>query len=76
MNDKTLKEEIIMELFESINWAIFAPIVFIQLIIMAVAIIDLIKIEKANGPKWVWALVILFINLIGPIIYFIFGRRS
>ncbi|KAF0816221.1 MULTISPECIES: PLDc N-terminal domain-containing protein [unclassified Cytobacillus] len=65
-----------MELFESINWAIFAPIVFIQLIIMAVAIIDLIKIEKANGPKWVWALVILFINLIGPIIYFIFGRRS
>lgn len=65
-----------MEFLESINWAILAPIVIIQLILMAVAIIDLVKIEKANGPKWVWALIILFINLLGPIIYFIFGRRN
>ncbi|MBN8200091.1 MULTISPECIES: PLD nuclease N-terminal domain-containing protein [Bacillaceae] len=65
-----------MEFLESINWAILAPIVIIQLILMAVAIIDLVKIEKANGPKWVWALIILFINLMGPIIYFIFGRRA
>ncbi|MCU1805974.1 PLD nuclease N-terminal domain-containing protein [Cytobacillus firmus] len=65
-----------MGILESINWAIIAPIVIIQLILMAVAIIDLIKIEKANGPKWMWALVIIFINLLGPIIYFIFGRRS
>ncbi|MCS0672047.1 PLD nuclease N-terminal domain-containing protein [Cytobacillus firmus] len=65
-----------MEFLESINWAILAPIVIIQLILIAVAIIDLVKIEKANGPKWVWALIILFINLLGPIIYFIFGRRS
>ncbi|MEK3853583.1 PLD nuclease N-terminal domain-containing protein [Cytobacillus sp. FSL H8-0458] len=65
-----------MEILEGINWAILAPIVIIQLILLVVAIIDLVKIEKANGPKWVWALVIIFINLLGPIIYFIFGRRS
>ncbi|MGM0776514.1 PLD nuclease N-terminal domain-containing protein [Cytobacillus firmus] len=65
-----------MGILESINWAIIAPIVIIQLILMAVAINDLVKIEKANGPKWMWALVIIFINLLGPIIYFIFGRRS
>ncbi|MDF2035395.1 PLD nuclease N-terminal domain-containing protein [Cytobacillus oceanisediminis] len=65
-----------MEFIESINWAILAPIIIIQLILMTAAIIDLVKIEKSNGPKWVWALVILFINLFGPIIYFIFGRRS
>ncbi|WP_264738251.1 PLD nuclease N-terminal domain-containing protein [Cytobacillus firmus] len=65
-----------MEFLESINWAILAPIIIIQLILMTVAIIDLVRIEKPNGPKWVWALVILFINLLGPIIYFIFGRRS
>ncbi|MBX9972635.1 PLD nuclease N-terminal domain-containing protein [Cytobacillus firmus] len=65
-----------MEFLENINWAILAPIIIIQLILIAVAIIDLVKIEKANGPKWVWALIILFINLLGPIIYFIFGRRS
>lgn len=65
-----------MEILEGINWAILAPIVIIQLILMVVAIFDLVRIEKTNGPKWVWALVILFINLLGPIIYFIFGRRS
>ncbi|WP_268238677.1 PLDc N-terminal domain-containing protein [Lentibacillus kapialis] len=31
---------------------------------------------KTNGPKWMWALIIIFINIIGPIIYFIFGRRN
>ncbi|MBT2691038.1 PLDc_N domain-containing protein [Bacillus sp. ISL-47] len=65
-----------MEIIEGFNWAILAPFIIIQLIFMVVAIIDLVRIEKANGPKWVWALIILFINLLGPIIYFIFGRRS
>ncbi|WP_394141069.1 PLD nuclease N-terminal domain-containing protein [Cytobacillus oceanisediminis] len=65
-----------MQILEGINWAILAPIVIIQLILMVVAIFDLVRIEKTDGPKWVWALVILFINLLGPIMYFIFGRRS
>ncbi|PWW30161.1 phospholipase D-like protein [Cytobacillus oceanisediminis] len=65
-----------MEILEGINWALLAPFVIVQLILMVVAIFDLVRIEKANGPKWVWALVILFINLLGPLIYFIFGRRS
>ncbi|GEL78152.1 PLDc N-terminal domain-containing protein [Tenuibacillus multivorans] len=51
------------------------PVLILQLILLVIAIIDLIRIEKANGPKWVWALVIIFINIIGPIVYFIFGRR-
>ncbi|MFZ7944346.1 MULTISPECIES: PLD nuclease N-terminal domain-containing protein [Bacillaceae] len=55
---------------------IIAPIVIIQLILLIIAIIDLVKIEKTNGPKWLWALIILFINIIGPILYFVIGRRS
>ncbi|MFD2639244.1 PLD nuclease N-terminal domain-containing protein [Piscibacillus salipiscarius] len=51
------------------------PIVILQLILLIIAIIDLIRIHETNGPKWVWALVIVFMNIIGPIIYFIFGRR-
>ncbi|KAB2338146.1 PLDc_N domain-containing protein [Cytobacillus depressus] len=65
-----------MELIQSINWAIIAPIIVIQLILLIVAIIDLVRIEKTNGPKWMWALIILFINLIGPILYFVLGRRN
>jgi len=55
---------------------IIAPILIIQLILLIVSIIDLVKIEKTNGPKWLWALIIIFINIIGPILYFVIGRRS
>jgi hypothetical protein len=65
-----------MELFADINWALLAPILVIQVILLVVAVIDLIKIEKTNGPKWVWAIVILVINIIGPILYFVIGRRN
>lgn len=50
------------------------PLIILQLIVLVIAIIDLVR-HETNGPKWVWALVIIFINIIGPIIYFIFGRR-
>ncbi|MFK9092959.1 PLD nuclease N-terminal domain-containing protein [Bacillus salipaludis] len=55
---------------------IIAPILIIQLILLIVAVIDLVKIEKTNGPKWLWVLILLFINIIGPILYFVIGRRS
>lgn len=59
-----------------INWALVAPLIVIQLILLVVALIDLIRIRSTNGPKWLWALVIIFFNVIGPIVYFIFGRKS
>jgi NADH:ubiquinone oxidoreductase subunit 2 (subunit N) len=65
-----------MEILENLNLAVLLPIIIIQLILLVVALIDLIRSEKTNGPKWVWVLVIVFINIIGPIIYFIFGRRN
>ncbi|MCL6572830.1 MAG: PLDc N-terminal domain-containing protein [Bacillus sp. (in: Bacteria)] len=55
---------------------ILAPIFIIQLILLSVAIIDLVRNEKTNGPKWLWVIIILFINIIGPILYFVIGRRS
>ncbi len=56
--------------------AILAPVLIIQVILLIVALIDLVRIEKTNGPKWLWAVIILFINIIGPILYFVIGRRS
>jgi drug/metabolite transporter (DMT)-like permease len=52
------------------------PVVIVQLILLVVALLDLLKREKTRGPKWVWVLVILFVNLLGPIIYFLFGRDN
>lgn len=66
----------LQEAFQSINWGLIAPVILIQLILMVVAVIDLIRIKSTNGPKWLWVLIILFINIIGPVVYFIFGRRQ
>ncbi|WP_175991330.1 PLDc N-terminal domain-containing protein [Bacillus sp. Marseille-Q1617] len=66
----------LQEVLQTINWGLIAPLILIQLILMLAAVIDLIRIKQTNGPKWVWLLVVLLVNVIGPIIYFIFGRRQ
>lgn len=65
-----------MEVLENLNLAILLPILIIQLILLVIALVDIIRTEKTNGPKWVWVLVIIFINIIGPILYFVIGRRN
>jgi hypothetical protein len=52
------------------------PVVLIELALLIVALVDLIRREKTYGPKWAWVLVIILINFIGPIIYFVAGRRE
>ncbi len=52
------------------------PIILIELALMIVALVDAIRRPKTNGPKWLWILVIILINLIGPIVYFIVGRKE
>lgn len=65
-----------MELLADVNWALIAPILIIQFVLMAIAIFDLVKFEKTNGPKWVWLIIILVLNIVGPILYFVIGRRN
>lgn len=52
------------------------PLIILQLVLMIAALLDLARRERTRGPKWVWALVILFVNIIGPIIYFVAGRQD
>ena len=52
------------------------PIILLQLGLMVAALVDLIRRERTRGPKWAWALVIVLVNFIGPIIYFVVGREE
>ena len=52
------------------------PIALLQLALLVVALIDLARRERTRGPKWLWVLIILFVNLIGPVVYFVFGREE
>ena len=61
---------------DTVNWALIAPVLIIQVILAIVALIDLVRIHATNGPKWVWGVVILVVSPFGPFIYFIFGRKT
>ncbi|NOY09445.1 MAG: PLDc_N domain-containing protein [Spirochaetes bacterium] len=62
------------------NWKqwlpLLLPVAFLQLGLMIFALVDLSRRERTKGPKWVWALVIVLINFIGPIVYFVVGREE
>ena len=52
------------------------PIFVIQIGLMIFALVDLIKNPNPNGPKWMWSIIIVVVNIIGPIVYFVVGRRN
>jgi hypothetical protein len=58
--------------------ALVAPIVAIQLGLMIAALYDLEKGERRvrGDSKLVRALVIVFVNVLGPILYFVAGREE
>lgn len=61
---------------DTLNWALIAPLIVIQFVLMIMALIDIKRIHATNGPKWAWILVVIVVNTIGPIVYFIFGRKN
>jgi hypothetical protein len=52
------------------------PVILLQLGLMIAALLDLLKQPRTRGPKWVWAIVIVVVNIIGPIVYFVTGREE
>ncbi|MCD8570915.1 MAG: PLD nuclease N-terminal domain-containing protein [Alphaproteobacteria bacterium] len=57
--------------------AIILPLIILQLILLVTAIVHLVRNDRlSQSNKIIWALVIVFVNIIGPIIYLIFGRKE
>ena len=52
------------------------PVIIIELGFLVFALVLAIKNEVAYLPKWGWILIIVFINLIGPILFLIMGRKK
>jgi ABC-2 type transport system ATP-binding protein len=67
--------------FESLNATtilLLVPLVIVQVGLLVLAIIDLLRDDRRvrGGSKGVWAVVIVFVSLLGPIIYFLVGREE
>jgi len=54
---------------------LFAPVIILQFALMAFCLYKLRKDKVKYLPKWGWFLIIIFFNLIGPIIYLLIGRE-
>jgi hypothetical protein len=57
---------------------LIGTMVILELILLIIAVVDLVKPERRvrGGSKPLWALVIVFVGVFGPIIYFLAGRED
>ncbi|MFN2744762.1 MULTISPECIES: PLDc N-terminal domain-containing protein [Bacillus] len=58
-----------------IPWALIAPFIVLYLILILSALVSCLK-EETNGPKWLWVLIIAGISFIGPVSYFVIGKKT
>lgn len=67
-------------MFESLteitNWELLIPFIVLDIIIKVIALTDFLRHREIRQTNWIWLFIILFISLLGPIIYFVFGRRD
>ena len=58
-------------------WLLIIPLILVDIGLMAFALYDLVKRKQVKGDnKWVWGVIIVVVNLIGPILYFVIGREE
>jgi ABC-2 type transport system ATP-binding protein len=55
---------------------LLVPLLLLQLGLTVLAVVDLLRDDRRvrGGNKGVWAVVIVFVNMIGPIVYLLVGR--
>ncbi|HAB0061433.1 TPA_asm: negative regulator of sigma-Y activity [Listeria monocytogenes] len=56
--------------------ALIIPVILLYLALLLIAIIDLTKNWNTRKNPIIWLIVIIVINIFGPIAYFIFGRKE
>jgi hypothetical protein len=54
------------------------PLIVQQVVLLIAALIDLTRNERQvrGGNKLIWALIIIFVSLFGPLLYFLIGREE
>lgn len=51
------------------------PLILIELVLMITALIHVLRHPHYKlGNKPIWIVIVLFVQIIGPVIYFVFGR--
>ena len=57
--------------------AFLIPLFLIQLALMITALVHILRHDTYKvGSKVIWIIIVLFVNIIGPILYFTIGRSD
>lgn len=59
-------------------WAYLLPVLIIQVVFQIIALVDLARrpLEEIRGrSKPLWVVIIIIFEVLGPVIYFIFGKK-
>lgn len=58
--------------------ALLIPLALLELLLVVFALVDLVRREpqRVRGSKVAWALIILLIGTLGPVCYFMLGRKE
>lgn len=65
-----------MSTLDKTQIALIIPVIILYLALLLTAIIDLTKNWNERKNPVIWLVVIIVINIFGPIAYFIFGRKE
>ena len=59
------------------NLPVLLPLIVVEVLLAVIALIHVLRHQRYKiGNRVVWVLVVLFIQFIGPIAYFVFGRED
>lgn len=59
------------------NLPLFIPLILLELILMITAVVSVLKQKKFRfGSKGIWLFIVIIFQIIGPVIYFVFGRSE
>ncbi|WP_099222015.1 PLD nuclease N-terminal domain-containing protein [Listeria costaricensis] len=59
-----------------VNILVVLPLLILYFILLITALVDLVRHWSDRRQPILWLVVILFINILGPILYFILGRKE
>ncbi|HAW71270.1 MAG TPA: negative regulator of sigma-Y activity [Firmicutes bacterium] len=60
-------------------WPLLVPLFLLQFILAVTGIVNVIRREPneiRGGKKWPWIIVCVLFGILGPLVYFVFGRKD
>ncbi|HKK38896.1 MAG TPA: PLDc N-terminal domain-containing protein [Cryomorphaceae bacterium] len=66
---------ILLNIFAEVSVTVLVILAIIALLLPIIALIDIVKNDFSGANKVIWVVVVLFLPILGSILYFLIGRN-